>query len=108
MTPIQHGLLRHALGLDRRKTIDRNCLPSGEGEDTYKDVRSLILAGFMTAGAKIPGGLTYFHATDAGIAAAKLAFEEFRSLFDAVRDYTLKEAVGARPASAPGPTPYEE
>ncbi len=84
MTKVQHELIKHALGTNTRKNPHRNCLATGEGEDTFKDVSSLVDDGYMAQGGTIPGGLTYYHATAAGIAAAKLTFEEFVALLSVV------------------------
>ncbi len=84
MTSTQHGLLQFTLGLNTRKVPFRNCLATGPDEDTFGDVQALESAGFMAKGARIPGGLTYYHASDAGIAAAKLDFDDFQHLFTAI------------------------
>lgn len=113
MTPAQHGLLRHALGLDRRKSIDRNCLATGPGEDTYDPATGLCNGGYMVKGHPIPGGLTYYHVTEAGIAAAKLAYEEFIAIAKALAESwsTVAPTPPPPPAVAVGvpvTQPYEE
>ncbi len=99
MTSIQHGLLRNTLGLHKRKSVNQNCIATGESEDTYSDIRQLVADGFMKEGAKIPGGLTYYHATDAGVAAARLEYEECAALL---------AVVYPEPVTAQSSAPWEE
>ncbi len=103
MTSIQHGLLRHTLGLVKRKSVNQNCIASGDGEDNFADIRGLVDAGFMHEGAKIPGprGLAYYHATEAGVAAATLDYDAcaaLLALFQPVPDLD----------AAPEPAPWED
>ena len=84
MTSAQHQLLRHCLGVDKRKNPNRNCFATGPDADTFKDIQALVTGGWMYKGASIPGGLTYYHATAAGVALAKLTLEESQLVIFAI------------------------
>lgn len=59
--------IKHALGINGgRKTPYRNHY-AAEPEDA--NMLKLVAAGLMRRGRAIPGGLTYFHVTEAGAAA---------------------------------------
>ncbi len=93
MTETQHGILQHALGLNRRKHADRNHYATKLGCTSYPDVYALCVTGYMAEGVKIPGGLTSYHATDAGVAAAKLTFEELAALLVVAQKMSFHEIV---------------
>ncbi len=61
-------------------------MATGEGLPTWDDVQALTKERMLYAGAKIPGGLVYYHATEAGCAAAKLSHEEYIALSMAIRE----------------------
>jgi hypothetical protein len=68
----QREKLLHALGLNRGAKITRNNF-AAEPDDA--DMAALVAAGLMRRGCDIPGGLVYYHATEAGIAAAQALAE---------------------------------
>ena len=63
VTPEQHHMMRHALGLTRVSKEYRNYY-AAEPDD--KNCNALVEAGYMQRGNAIPGGLVYFFVTEAG------------------------------------------
>lgn len=104
MSPEQHALILKCLGLDNRKSPDRNAVVSGDGKTTFADVQDLVKAGYLYAGARVPGGLTYYHATEAGIAVAKLTHADFLAIQAAIlSDYTKAAGSPVNPMEFPMP-----
>lgn len=73
MTPSQHHILRHALGLDRQATAYRNSFVTGPGSVDHPDCLALVAMGHMTRrdGSTLAfGGDDLFHVTEQGKVAA--------------------------------------
>ena len=59
-------ILRHTLGADGRVPGYRNYFAADEEGDNYATITELVGMGLMQRGVTIPGGLIYFHVTEAG------------------------------------------
>jgi hypothetical protein len=67
LTPEEHDLLRHTLGLSRAKESYRNYFCAGPDHDELPVITTLIEPGAMKASHTINGGRdTIFKATEAG------------------------------------------
>ena len=47
MTKQQHELLLHTLGLDKRKSCNRNCYATGDTHEQYKNILDLVKSGLV-------------------------------------------------------------
>ncbi len=65
-TQRQTEILRHTLGADSRSPGYRNHYAAEPNGDNYADILALVEMGLMKRGRDIPGGLIYFHVTEAG------------------------------------------
>lgn len=59
-------LMFHALGGGSRRPGFRNHFAADPEGDDYQTIQELVADGLMRRGATIPGGLVYFHVTEAG------------------------------------------
>lgn len=75
MNSKQLELLEHTLGVrresDRRRAGWRNHFATEARCDHWADIQALVAEGLMVRGTDSLSGLTYFHATRAGIAEVK-------------------------------------
>lgn len=69
LTAEQREIMEHALGMNSTAPGYRNYFASEPGCDGHQHLILLARAGLMRAGRMIPGGLQYFHVTEAGRAA---------------------------------------
>jgi hypothetical protein len=85
--------LRHAIGMERsnyRRSLawwldddnHRNYYATAPDCDGHDEIEGLVAAGLMCIGRGIPGGLTYYHATTAGIVAARDEFFRVKGDWD--------------------------
>jgi hypothetical protein len=66
VTKRQREILSHSLGLTTGTSPFRNHFAAGLGSPDHRAILTLVRAGLMTPGDAIPGGLQYFHVTEAG------------------------------------------
>lgn len=64
------GLMTHALGKDGF----RNYYAAEPADKEAKGWEALVELGLAVRGRAIPGGLVYYHVTDAGVAALRVMF----------------------------------
>ena len=82
----QLDIIQHTLGIGPSRTTDRNYFAAESQGDDFDNVEALVAIGLMVKGRDIPGGLTYYHATDEG-----------RALVEANQPKPKRRKKGAKP-----------
>lgn len=66
VTKEQLQIMQHSVGNKPRCQSHRNNFAISPGCDSYEDCEKLAEMGLMSKGCVIPGGMQYYHVTDAG------------------------------------------